>query len=285
MRIDAVPPGLVGDEVELVEGGYRRVGHWVRVAFTTTEPVSTWELDVGRYGRPGHHMRTSLNALDAPFGSRWEAVQATIVAGAVGYPAGEAATGIHLLAWEEGRWRTVASGDAGLDEGGGPQPGTVRWGSDDPDRVERMVFEPDRSLHLAVVPTAPNGTGYARLATDYAEVRIRYRLPPEREGVEGEGEGECGPADEGEGETDCAPADEGEGEGEGEGGEDEGEGEEGEGEGEEGEGEGEEGEGEGGEACDPGIETTCIDGTCLWLGWVCDGEEHCPDDSDELDCD
>ena len=50
VRLDTVPPGLLGSAVELVAGGHRKAGDPVRVAFSTTEPVLEPEVRVELVG-------------------------------------------------------------------------------------------------------------------------------------------------------------------------------------------------------------------------------------------
>ncbi len=54
-------------------------------------------------------------------------------------------------------------------------PALLPWSTDSAAAIERLLLAD--TLHLAVTPLGGNGEEYAELATDYAELILRYRLP------------------------------------------------------------------------------------------------------------
>jgi len=132
----------------------------------------TWEWDGGATSRPGQTLHVSLAAAALPPSPVWETLTATLLAGGRGHADG-VQHGAELHLWDEGRWRRVGRNDRPPDD-----PGPLEWTTADPDLVRRLLFGQDQSVNLAVLPLAPNGTGTASVAVDYAEVRVRYRLSP-----------------------------------------------------------------------------------------------------------
>ena len=58
-----------------------------------------------------------------------------------------------------------------------PPAALVTWSSSSPDDARRFVVERDRLLSFQCRSSGESGSGAARVALDYIEVRVRYRLP------------------------------------------------------------------------------------------------------------
>ena len=81
------------------------------------------------------------------------AVEVEVEAGAVGFPDGQASTGVDLMVWEAGRWQRVASWDGGWDpEADAPRLSSGDWTVEDPVRVGRLPAGPSGDLGLALLP-------------------------------------------------------------------------------------------------------------------------------------
>lgn len=54
----------------------------------------------------------------------------------------------------------------------------IAWETTDPVEIQTLLNSGLRKFNFAVVPTAPNGflTDMGKVATDYAEVVVRYRI-------------------------------------------------------------------------------------------------------------
>ena len=106
----------------------------------------------------------------------------TFVAGAVGYDGGET-PGFDLVVWEGGAWQTVASEPTGAPT----SLATLTWTNEssgvfDDERFRELVFGPENQVNIGIWPRVANGpddgTGrYGQVSADYAEIKVRYRLP------------------------------------------------------------------------------------------------------------
>ncbi len=135
-------------------------------------PHDTWTLPSLYDARPGHLLAVDFAAAGAGPGTSLLSLQASLYAGGSGMLDGAHTPGAQLLAWNPlaGRWQPTVGNDSDVD-----QPDLLEWTSESPDEIERLLF--DDTFHVAVAPEGENGTGYAEVVTDYAEVVIRYRLP------------------------------------------------------------------------------------------------------------
>jgi hypothetical protein len=91
-------------------------------------------------------------------------------AGGSGYDNGSARQGVDLLAWNAGRWRKVAAGNAAPGA-----PGAVAWATIDADTIAGLFHGAQKTATFAVAPAWTNGALGATIATDYVEVTITYR--------------------------------------------------------------------------------------------------------------
>jgi hypothetical protein len=141
----------------------------------------TWEWDAGDSLEAGQRATFPFQSAQAS-ASRLLAVTARWLVGGVGYPSGLTTNGSELLVWDEGQWKSIANNSAAPDA-----PEELTWATTDPLQLSRMFFGDNKTLNFAVRPTAPNGTGkpddpdnaYGKIATDYVEVTVKYRLPAE----------------------------------------------------------------------------------------------------------
>lgn len=144
-------------------------------------PGGAWLWDSGVASRPAHLLAVSLHGTRTLPANHYESLQVAFVSGGAGVPDGQPTSGAELLSWQDGRWHQVDVRDDGLDADGEPVPGTLRWSTEDEDVIERSILGAEQTINFAVAPTAPNGTGYGRIVTDYLEVRLRYRVAPRPE--------------------------------------------------------------------------------------------------------
>ncbi|HSA32247.1 MAG TPA: hypothetical protein P5077_00815, partial [bacterium] len=78
------------------------------------------------------------------------------------------------MTWKHDRWVTVSSNTAAPDN-----LAPVTWTTTDPVEIQTLLNSGLRKFNFAVVPSAPNGflTEMGKIATDYAEVIVRYSIP------------------------------------------------------------------------------------------------------------
>ncbi len=132
----------------------------------------TWLLPSLATARPAHILTVDLAAAAAPPGAELHALTATLYAGGDGQADGEATTGASLLVWHtaQGRWLPQAANAHAPD-----QPALPEWEAPAPETLPDLLFRD--GLRFAVTPVGTNGSGYATVATDYAEVVVGFRLP------------------------------------------------------------------------------------------------------------
>jgi len=137
----------------------------------SSEYGDTWTLDMGADAAPGQVFRCAFGAAGAAAGAVFLEVKTTWSAGGTGYPDGAETDGVDLLIFDRNTWTAIASTAAPV-----AAPEAMTWSTTDADQVARMLRGPEQALGFAV--TSPvNGTGWARLAVDYVEVKVRYRRP------------------------------------------------------------------------------------------------------------
>ena len=93
-------------------------------------------------------------------------------AGATGEVEGRAVSGtaLHLFDAGSNTWLETVANEQAAD-----LPGALEWSTTDPALLDSLLSGEGREVAVAVAPAAPNGDGLAELASDYAEVRVRYR--------------------------------------------------------------------------------------------------------------
>ncbi|OGR07808.1 MAG: hypothetical protein A2341_07355 [Deltaproteobacteria bacterium RIFOXYB12_FULL_58_9] len=137
----------------------------------------TWAWDAGAAASPGQLMEVNVEASGTDKSEQLVDLSVFWRASGTGYPGGIANRGVRLLVWDGKEWRTLKEVVAsGLSD--------VTWtrSTDEPDTtgvLDRWLVGRQRSLTVAVVPTAANGQSphYGEIATDYVEVTLTYRLP------------------------------------------------------------------------------------------------------------
>ncbi|MCB9666419.1 MAG: hypothetical protein H6732_20070 [Alphaproteobacteria bacterium] len=149
-------------------------------------------LDSGAAAHPTHHLAVDWTYAGAA-GSTVRRIQTRLVAGGTGFPGGSPTHGAELYLWDVDQWRQVATHDAPaaspealcvvVRAAGAPaaDPGCTVIADDR--LVRRLaVGLPSKAMRIAVSTAAPSGPGgrvreTAEIATEDAEVAVRYRLP------------------------------------------------------------------------------------------------------------
>ncbi|MFH1808076.1 MAG: hypothetical protein ABIJ09_04985 [Pseudomonadota bacterium] len=131
--------------------------------------AETWEFDHDQV-QPAQVFRVDLAAMRLDATATVTGLDVLLRSGARGEVAGSAQPGAELHAWQGDHWVSLDSNSAPL-----ATPADLPWSPTDISVVERMRVRD--TLHFAVTPRGPNGTGLAQVRTDYAELRLRYRLP------------------------------------------------------------------------------------------------------------
>lgn len=131
-----------------------------------------WRRQGGASSRPVHVMQTSFTTAGVSTTPTWKSVTATFAAGGSG-ATGAAGFGASLMVWDEGTWQTVDGNSADS-----TAPQTVTWTTSDAAVLRRLFFGPQQTLGFAVTSKDTSGTSaaMAQVATDYAEVTVRYSL-------------------------------------------------------------------------------------------------------------
>jgi len=132
----------------------------------------TWLWNGGANDRAGQIMNISFESIGIT-ADNVLSLSVLFNAGGLGDYTGTPYEGVDLLAWMHDRWETVAYNEAGPDA---PEP--VTWETNDPIEIQTLLNSGLRKFNFAVVPTAPNGflTDMGSIATDYAEVIVRYKI-------------------------------------------------------------------------------------------------------------
>jgi len=144
-----------------------------------------WDWQGGGTARAGQVMAVDFLRAGTAGDETLEEVEVSWYAGGTGYlEEGETSHGVDLKVWDEGMWKTVATA-----EGSPDAPALAHKTFTQPQQVRRLFFGDADTLYFAVAPVTPNGPGgadiadpecdckYGKVATDYAEVTVRYRLP------------------------------------------------------------------------------------------------------------
>jgi hypothetical protein len=104
------------------------------------------------------------------------------VGGGSGAPTGAITPGAALQVWDNTAWRTIASSNTA----GPAAPELLHWtlggdatyGGVPTSERQRFMVGDQRILYFSLVPAAASGSasGFGEVATDYAEVTVRYRV-------------------------------------------------------------------------------------------------------------
>ncbi|HOW51039.1 MAG TPA: hypothetical protein PLV42_03220 [bacterium] len=134
----------------------------------------TWLWDGNNNDRAGQIMNVSWESSGITDDNSIQSVSVFFNAGGLGDITGTPTSGVDLLAWKHARWETVASNEADPEN-----LAPVTWETTDPVEIQTLLNSGLRKFNFAVVPTAPNGflTDMGSIATDYAEVIVRYSAP------------------------------------------------------------------------------------------------------------
>ena len=174
--LDWAAPSMSWLNRAVIFGGLRR----------TTYYADTWLWDGGSSSMPAHNMFAQFAEADVWLDSDVTGVQATYVSGGTGYTAGGTQNGAELYIWDGGRWRdTAVSNSATADA-----PATLTWSTaTDPEwssydaatrvkRIRRLFTGIERGISFAAAPRGTNRgkSTPAVIGSDYAEVRVSYRL-------------------------------------------------------------------------------------------------------------
>lgn len=133
-----------------------------------------WQGRLADAEKPGHLARFTTWAMDNCETPEFKEVKVLWRGGGEGHLDEPDKHGARLAVWEMGAWQL-------LDENGAPadSPTDLTWTTVDPDRIHRMLFGAYEELCFALTPKEANLTGRAKVATDYVEVIVSYRLTAE----------------------------------------------------------------------------------------------------------
>ncbi|HNT29053.1 MAG TPA: kelch repeat-containing protein, partial [bacterium] len=136
----------------------------------------TWLWDGGAHDRSGQIMTVSRESSGITDDGYIQSLSVLFHAGGLGDITGTPTNGVDLLTWKHDSWVTVASNEADPDH---LEP--VTWATTDNTEIQTLLNSGLRKFNFAVVPTAPNGflTDMGTIATDYAEVIVRYTISEE----------------------------------------------------------------------------------------------------------
>ncbi|HEX9243524.1 MAG TPA: hypothetical protein VF875_13865 [Anaeromyxobacter sp.] len=181
--------------VDLYGDGSPTPGYLEGIAYDTTRNLGvglesggtnlrTWWWYGGAADRPGEVMSVMFDAAQVTRPYDILDLQATWVGGGTGAPGGTTTNGATLQVWDNTAWRTIFSNGTASPT----SPATMTWQPStlsalDPAFVptterQRFLVGDGRMLFFGLVPSAASGsaTGMGEVATDYAEVTVRYRL-------------------------------------------------------------------------------------------------------------
>lgn len=132
-----------------------------------------WELESANR-HPSHVFEVALAAAGLPRDAV-VSITANATAGGTGMDAGAVVPGAQLAFWREGRWWPAsAPGASNASSPTTPGPVTATLTAVELERLLRSA----REVSVALFPRGVNGSGTARVTTDYVELEVRFRLPP-----------------------------------------------------------------------------------------------------------
>ena len=147
------------------------------IAFSQSSEGKTWIWDGGSNSQPSHILKVFLSSAISSKTLMWNSINVFFRSGGIGYPSGIETSGTELKVWDEGVWKTVDDNNMSpADLENDPESGRLEWTTTDPLVLNRIFFGDQKTLNFAVTPVAPNGTGTGVIATDYAEVVVRYTI-------------------------------------------------------------------------------------------------------------
>ncbi len=147
------------------------------IAFSQSSEGKTWIWDGGSNSQPSHILKVFLSSAISSKTLMWNSINVFFRSGGIGYPSGIETSGTELKVWDEGVWKTVDDNNMSpADLENDPESGRLEWTTTDPLVLNRIFFGDQKTLNFAVTPVAPNGTGTGVIATDYAEVIVRYTI-------------------------------------------------------------------------------------------------------------
>ncbi|MGI6394398.1 MAG: Kelch repeat-containing protein [bacterium] len=148
--------------------------------FSGQIPQDVWELDSGYESKPAQIMTVVFNAS----GTKTEnvalkSVSSTFYAGGTGFTAANcnAMNGAKMFVWNTklngGSWMETDENNSSS-----TSTGLLEFSTDDPELMHQLFFGQNESINIAVVPVSESGCGseMGSIATDYAEVIVRYKI-------------------------------------------------------------------------------------------------------------
>ena len=130
-----------------------------------------WEWNPGTLERPAQVARFSGAAAGYGDNEKLEELSLVWVAGGQGYLDEEAVGGLILYVWDRGYWRKLTELADALPDA----PGTIIWSTTDTTLLQRLPSGAQKTISFAVATAHVNGRDYARVVSDYIELRLRYR--------------------------------------------------------------------------------------------------------------
>lgn len=136
-----------------------------------------WEYDFGFSSRPAHIMQTFFSDSKADSSVEITSIAAKFYSGGTGELDGNTKHGAELKIWRRGRWEKLAENTVSPETlSNNPANGLLEWVFSDTSQLKTLFYGSSKTLNLAVTPIAPNGEEEGVIATDYAEVVVRYRI-------------------------------------------------------------------------------------------------------------
>jgi hypothetical protein len=148
----------------------------------------TWEWDGQGDGKAGQVAGIDVMSAEVFQGAQpavVKTVTASFSSGGDGYGGGTTTYGASLMAWYGDDWHEVKTNGSGASA-----PGTVEWATSDAALIGKLLNGGGWKLNFAVVPASVNGFGdpactnpatnhcdMGKVATEYFEVKVKYRLP------------------------------------------------------------------------------------------------------------
>jgi hypothetical protein len=136
-----------------------------------------WEYDAGDSYYPAHIMQTFFTDSKADEPVEITSVGVKFYSAGRGFISGENQYGAELKVWRSGKWEKLDENDISLEYLYiNPESGLLQYEFNNISTQKSLFYGDQKTLNFAVTPIAPNGTGTGVIATDYAEVIVRYRI-------------------------------------------------------------------------------------------------------------
>lgn len=181
--------------VDLYGDGSPTPGALAGIAYDTTRKLGvgvetagaafrTWWWHGGAGERPGEVMSVVFDAAQVVRPFDVQDVAVTWVGGGSGAPGGVVTPGATVQVWDNSAWRPLVSSSTASP--GAPETlawtlsGDSTYGTIPAGERRRFMVGDQRVMTFALTPNAASGSadGMGEVATDYAEVTVRYRLGP-----------------------------------------------------------------------------------------------------------